>query len=37
MNETESAITSFAEDALTIVSKASGLWLYPAIIYQKGV
>ena len=36
MNETESAITSFAEDALTTVSKASGLWLYPATIYQKG-
>lgn len=36
MNETESAITSFAEDVSTVASKASGLWLYPATMYQKG-
>ncbi len=37
MTGTESATTSFAEDALKTVSKVSGLWLYPAIMYQKGV
>lgn len=36
MNETESAITSFAEDALTTANRVSERWLYPATIYQKG-
>lgn len=36
MNETESAITSFARDVLTTASRVSGQWLYPAIMYQKG-
>ena len=36
MNETESAITSFAGDVSTVASRVSGLWLYPAIMYQKG-
>ena len=36
MNETESAITSFAEDVSTAASKVSGLWLSPATMYQKG-
>ncbi len=36
MNETESVITSFAEDVSMAVSRASGLWLYPATMYQKG-
>ena len=36
MNETESVITSFAEDVSTAVSRVSELWLYPAIMYQKG-
>lgn len=34
MNETESVITSFAEDVETTASRVSGLWLYPAIIQQ---
>ena len=37
MNETESVITSSAEDVLKAVSRASELWLYPATMYQKGV
>ena len=37
MNETESAITIFAEDVLKAANRASGLWLYPATMYQKGV
>ena len=37
MNEAESVITSFAENVLTTASKVSGLWLYPATMYQKGV
>ena len=37
MDETESVTTSFAEGVLTTASKVSGLWLYPAIMYQKGV
>ena len=37
MNETESVTTSFAEDVLKAASRVSGLWLYPAIMYQKGV
>ena len=36
MNETESLITSFAEDVSTAVSRVSELWLYPATMYQKG-
>lgn len=36
MNETESATTSFAEDVSKAASKVSELWLYPAIMYQKG-
>ena len=36
MNETESIITSFAEDVLTTASRVSGLWLYLVIMYQKG-
>ena len=36
MNETESVITSFAEDVSTAVSRVSELWLYPATMYQKG-
>ena len=36
MRGTEFATTSFAEDVTMDVSRASGLWLYPAIIYQKG-
>lgn len=36
MSETESATTSFAEDVLKAASRASGLWLSPAIMYQKG-
>ena len=36
MNETESATTSFAGNVLTTASNVSGLWLYPAIMYQKG-
>ena len=36
MNETESVITSFAEDALTTASRVSERWLYPATMYQKG-
>ena len=36
MNETESVITSFAEDVSTAVSRVSELWLYPATKYQKG-
>ena len=36
MNETDSAITSCAENVLTTASRASGLWLYPATMYQKG-
>ena len=36
MNEIEYVITSFAEDVLTTASRVSGLWLYPAIMYQKG-
>ena len=36
MRETESVITSFAEDALTTANRVSGLWLYPATMYQKG-
>ena len=36
MNETESVITSFAEDVSTAVSIVSELWLYPATMYQKG-
>ena len=36
MNETESVTTSFAEDVSTTANRASGLWLYPAIMYQKG-
>ena|GEM_PF-5909946 len=37
MNKTESVITSFAGDVLTTASRVSGLWLYPATMYQKGV
>ena len=37
MNETESVITSFAENVLTTASRASERWLYPATMYQKGV
>ena len=37
MIETESVITSFAEDVLKVASRVSGLWLYPAIMCQKGV
>jgi len=37
MNETESAITSFAEDVSTAASRVSEWWLYPATMYQKGV
>ena len=37
MNETESVITSFAEDALITANRVSELWLYPATMYQKGV
>ncbi len=37
MNETESVITSFAGNVLTTANKVSGLWLSPAIMYQKGV
>ena len=36
MNETESVITSFAEDVLTTASRASGPWLYLVIMHQKG-
>lgn len=36
MNETESAITSFAEDVSKTVNRVSGLWLSPATMYQKG-
>ena len=36
MNETESVTTSFAGDVLKAASRVSGLWLYPAIMYQKG-
>lgn len=36
MNETESVITGFAGDVLTAASRVSELWLYPAIMYQKG-
>lgn len=36
MNETESATTSFAKDVSKAASKVSELWLYPAIMYQKG-
>jgi hypothetical protein len=36
MRETESVIMSFAEDALTTANRVSGLWLYPATMYQKG-
>ena len=36
MNETESVITSFAEDVLTTASRVSELWLYLVIMYQKG-
>ena len=36
MNKTESVITTFAGDVLTAASKVSELWLYPAIMYQKG-
>ena len=32
MNETESVITSFAEDVSTAVSRVSELWLYSHII-----
>ena len=37
MNETGSVITNFARDVLTTASRVSGLWLYLAIMYQKGV
>lgn len=37
MNETESVITSFAEDVSTTVNRVSERWLYPATMYQKGV
>ena len=36
MNETESVTTNFAEYVLKAASRVSGLWLYPAIMYQKG-
>ena len=36
MREIESVITAFAGDVLTAVSRVSELWLYPAIMYQKG-
>ena len=36
MNETESVIIIFAEDASTAANRVSELWLYPAIMYQKG-
>ena len=36
MNGTESVITSFAEGVSTTASRVSELWLYPAIMYQKG-
>ena len=36
MNETESAITSFAEDVSTVANRVLELWLYPATMYQKG-
>ncbi len=36
MNETESVTTNYAEDVSTAVSRVSELWLYPAIMYQKG-
>jgi len=36
MNETESVISIFAEDVSEAASKVSELWLYPAIMYQKG-
>ena len=36
MNEPEFAITSFAEDVSKAASRVSGLWLYPATMYQKG-
>ena len=36
MNETESVITIFAEDVLKAASKVTGLWLYLAIMAQKG-
>ncbi len=37
MREIESVITSFVEDVRTTASRVSGLWLYLAIMYQKGV
>ena len=37
MNETESVITSSAEDVSKAASRASGQWLSPATMYQKGV
>lgn len=36
MNETESVITSFAEDVSTTANRVSERRLYPATIYQKG-
>ena len=36
MREIESITTSFVEDVGTTASRVSGLWLYPAIMYQKG-
>lgn len=36
MRETESVITSFAEDVSTTANRVSELWLYPAIMHQKG-
>ena len=36
MNETVSVTTNFAEDVLKAASKVSELWLYHAIMYQKG-
>lgn len=37
MNETGSVITSFAGDVLKAASRVSERWLYPVIMYQKGV
>ena len=36
MNATESVITISARDVSTTASRVSGLWLYIAIMYQKG-
>ena len=36
MKETESVTTNYAEDVCGIANRASGLWLYPATMYQKG-